>query len=117
MSVAHDFHNIMAVGISNETICKVVNLIVKNKGGIPVLYNDVYRIPTLPVVVIMSVEDRYKIAQQYSELNTLAKDVGSKLNSPFMMLSFMTLLVIPEIKLNDKGLFDGTKLELTSLFM
>lgn len=62
MSVAHDFHNIMAVGISNETICKVVNLIVKNKGGIAVLYNDVYRIPTLPAAVIMSVEDRYKIA-------------------------------------------------------
>lgn len=116
-SVSHDSHNIVAVGTSDEMICNAVNLIIKNKGGIAAVSQEKCKILKLPVAGIMSDEDGYKIALKYSELDILAKELGSKLNAPFMMLSFMALLVIPEIKLSDKGLFDGTKFELTSLFV
>lgn len=115
-STAHDSHNIISVGTRDEEICKAVNLIIENKGGICVVYEDVEEILPLPIAGIMSNQDGSEVAKQYSKLDKLAKDLGTKLKAPFMTLSFMALLVIPEIKLSDKGLFDTEKRETVNLF-
>ncbi|MEW4925570.1 adenine deaminase [Algibacter sp. 2305UL17-15] len=121
-SVAHDSHNIIAVGVSDEAICKAVNLIIENKGGICAVSDSDLSIGTgeekivpLPVAGIMSDKDGETIGKQYAELDRTAKDLGSNLNAPFMTLSFMALLVIPALKLSDKGLFDGKDFKFTSL--
>ncbi|MCH5596810.1 adenine deaminase [Niabella ginsengisoli] len=111
-SVAHDSHNIVAVGVDDESICKAVNLIIENKGGISAISNSHREaILPLPVAGLMSNEDGYKIADAYTAIDKMAKEMGSGLGAPFMTLSFMALLVIPELKLSDKGLFDGKKFE------
>ena len=112
-SVAHDSHNIVVVGVSEEDISAAVNLIIANKGGISVVSekDDISEILALPVAGLMSDKRFDTVAAQYSKLDALAKELGSDLGAPFMTLSFMALLVIPEIKLSDKGLFDGTKFE------
>jgi len=115
-SVAHDSHNVIAVGATDEAICDAVNLVIENKGGLSVVYDDVKEFLPLPVCGIMSNEDGLMVAEAYSKLDGLAKELGSKLGAPFMSLSFMALLVIPKIKLSDKGLFDGEKFEMMSLF-
>ncbi len=106
-SVAHDSHNIVAVGVDDESICKAVNMVIEHKGGVSFVGEDVELIVPLPVAGLMSNEDGYKVAEQYSMIDKAVKDAGSTLGSPFMTLSFMALLVIPHIKLSDKGLFDG----------
>jgi adenine deaminase len=113
-SVAHDSHNIIAVGVDDESICKAVNLIIKNNGGISCVDSDkkMELILPLPVGGLMSNEDGYKVAELYTAIDKAAKDMGSKLSAPFMTLSFMALLVIPHLKLSDLGLFDGDKFEL-----
>ncbi|MBM3415677.1 MAG: adenine deaminase [Bacteroidetes bacterium] len=108
-SVAHDSHNIVAVGVDDESICKAVNLVIEHKGGVSFCEEDLEMIVPLPVAGLMSNEDGYKIAQQYSLIDKAVKDAGSTLGSPFMTLSFMALLVIPHLKLSDKGLFDGDR--------
>lgn len=110
-SVAHDSHNIVAVGIDDESICKAVNMIIENKGGVSCVTEDSALIVSLPVAGLMSDEDGYKVAAQYSQIDKAAKDAGSTLGSPFMTLSFMALLVIPHLKLSDLGLFDGDNFE------
>ncbi len=110
-SVAHDSHNIIAVGTSDKYICRAVNLIVENKGGICAVSNEKEMILSLPIAGIISNENYETVAEKYSKLDKIAKDFGSKLLSPFMTLSFMALLVIPKLKLSDKGLFDGEKFE------
>jgi len=106
-SVAHDSHNIVAVGIDDESICNAVNLVIEHKGGVSFCKEDLDMIVPLPVAGLMSNEDGYKIAEQYSLIDKAVKEAGSTLSSPFMTLSFMALLVIPHLKLSDKGLFDG----------
>ena len=106
-SVAHDSHNIVAVGVNDESICNAVNLVIENTGGVSFYNEDLEIIVPLPVAGLMSNEDGYKIAEQYSLIDKAVKDAGSTLGSPFMTLSFMALLVIPHLKLSDKGLFDG----------
>ena len=106
-SVAHDSHNIVAVGVDDESICNAVNLVIENSGGVSFCKEDIEMIVPLPVAGLMSNEDGYKIAEQYSLIDKAVKDAGSTLGSPFMTLSFMALLVIPHLKLSDKGLFDG----------
>jgi adenine deaminase len=113
-SVAHDSHNIIAVGVDDENICRAVNLVIENKGGVSFAKEDLEMIVPLPVAGLMSNEDGYKIAEQYSFIDKAVKDAGSTLGSPFMTLSFMALLVIPHLKLSDKGLFDGDKFEFVS---
>src|SRR5690606_39265544 len=114
-SVGHDSHNIIAVGVSDEAICKAVNLIIENKGGIcAVLENDEKMLP-LPVAGIMSNNDGETVAKAYTELDNMAKQLGSTLHAPYMTLSFMALLVIPSLKLSDKGLFCGKSFQFTSL--
>ena len=114
-SVGHDSHNIIAVGVSDEAICQAVNLIIENRGGICAVSNTKQKIVSLPVAGIMSDQDGETIGNQYAELDKMAKSLGSNLNAPYMTLSFMALLVIPSLKLSDKGLFDGTHFKFTSL--
>lgn len=115
-SVGHDSHNIIAVGVDDTAICRAVNLIIEAKGGISAVYDIKEEILPLPVGGIMSPEDGYKVARDYTRIDHMAKEMGSNLNSPFMTLSFMALLVIPDLKLSDKGLFDGQKFEFTEVF-
>jgi adenine deaminase len=106
-SVAHDSHNIVAVGADDESLCKAVNLVIKNKGGISCVSNETELTLALPVGGLMSNEDGYETAKAYTAIDAMAKELGSTLSAPFMTLSFMALLVIPHLKLSDKGLFDG----------
>lgn len=114
-SVGHDSHNIIAVGASDEMICKAVNLLIENRGGVCAVTNVKEKVVPLPVAGIMSDQPAEKIGKAYAELDQMAKELGSQLKAPYMTLSFMALLVIPSLKLSDKGLFDGSKFEFTSL--
>ncbi len=115
--VAHDSHNIIAVGTDDESIVAAINAIVSSQGGISVASGDELLILPLPVAGIMSVEDGYKVAGLYHILDEkVRKKLKSTLKAPFMTLSFMALLVIPDLKLSDKGLFDGKKYSFTELF-
>jgi len=113
--IAHDSHNIIAVGLSDEDICLAVNAIIKNKGGISVVTDGKAETLALPVAGIMSPNDGYAVAENYSILDRKAKELGSHLGAPFMTLSFMALLVIPSLKLSDKGLFDSTTFSFTPI--
>src|SRR5688572_17015395 len=102
-SVAHDSHNIVAVGVDDDSICRAINMIIDHKGGVSCIKEDMELIVPLPVGGLMSNEDGYFVAQQYSMIDQAAKEAGSTLYSPFMSLSFMALLVIPHLKLSDLG--------------
>lgn len=106
-SVAHDSHNIIAVGVEDEHLVNAINLVIQAKGGISCVSDDGGKILPLPVAGLMSNHDGYKVAEAYTLLDGMAKELGSTLSSPFMTLSFMALLVIPHLKLSDLGLFDG----------
>ena len=114
-SVAHDSHNIIAVGTTDKDLCRAVNALIDSKGGIAVINGEEELILPLPVGGIMSAEDVYTVAEKYSALDKKTKELGSQLLAPFMTLSFMALLVIPALKLSDKGLFDGNKFEFTDI--
>jgi adenine deaminase len=114
-SVGHDSHNIIAVGVSDEVICKAVNLLIENEGGICAISKTQEKVVALPVAGIMSDQNAETIGKQYSELDKIAKALGSKLHAPYMSLSFMALLVIPALKLSDKGLFNGRDFKFTSV--
>ena len=114
-SVGHDSHNIIAVGVADEDICKAVNLIIENKGGVCAVNASEQKIVPLPVAAIMSDKSAEEIGKAYAKLDEMAKQMGSTLKAPYMSLSFMALLVIPSLKLSDKGLFDGTSFKFTSL--
>ncbi|TXG35280.1 adenine deaminase [Seonamhaeicola maritimus] len=114
-SVGHDSHNIIAIGVSDEAICKAVNLIIKNKGGVCAVSNSEEKILPLPIGGIISDKNGEEVAELYQEIDAMAKKMGSKLHAPYMTLSFMALLVIPSLKLSDKGLFNGTGFKFTSL--
>ncbi|MFM7838825.1 MAG: adenine deaminase C-terminal domain-containing protein, partial [Chitinophagaceae bacterium] len=106
-SVAHDSHNIVAVGVEDESICAAINLVIEQQGGLSCVGPNRQKIVGLPVAGLMSAEDGYQVAAAYTEIDQLAKSLGTQLAAPFMTLSFMALLVIPHLKLSDKGLFDG----------
>jgi adenine deaminase len=114
-TVAHDSHNIIAVGVSDEEIAKAVNLLVDVKGGIAVADKNTEHVLPLPVAGLMSNNNGYKVAHDYETIDALVKKSGCSLNAPFMTLSFMALLVIPQLKLSDKGLFDGKTFSFTTL--
>lgn len=116
-SVGHDSHNIIALGIDDESICRAVNLLIQAKGGVSAVWGEREDLIPLPVGGIMSPEDGYQVAEAYTRIDRMAKGMGSMLNSPFMTLSFMALLVIPDLKLSDKGLFDGRRFEFVEVFM
>jgi len=106
-SVAHDSHNIIAVGVDDKSICEAVNLVIAATGGVVALGNGKKEVLALPVAGLMSNHNGYEVAKSYTSIDQFAKDLGSTLLAPFMTLSFMALLVIPHLKLSDKGLFDG----------
>lgn len=114
-SVGHDSHNIIAVGVTDEAICKAVNLLIDNEGGICAVSDTEEKVVALPVAGIMSDKNAETIGKQYAELDKMAKQLGSKLHAPYMSLSFMALLVIPSLKLSDKGLFNGSTFQFTTL--
>lgn len=106
-SVAHDSHNIVAVGVDDESLCKAINLVIQAKGGVSCVgSNRAWMLP-LPIGGLMSADDGHTVAEAYTAIDLAAKALGSTLSAPFMSLSFMALLVIPHVKLSDKGLFDG----------
>jgi adenine deaminase len=111
-TVAHDSHNIIAVGVDDESILKAINLVVHEKGGISCVQGESSKVIGLPVAGLMSTEDPYKVANDYIEIDKMAKSLETQLGSPFMTLSFMALLVIPHIKMSDLGLFDGDQFKL-----
>jgi adenine deaminase len=115
-SIAHDSHNIIAVGVTDEAICRAVNLIIRTKGGISAVANNREELLPLPVAGIMSDRDYNEVAKKYQEINIMAKQLGSTLQAPFMTLSFMALPVIPQLKLTDKGLFDAEKFRFIDVF-
>jgi adenine deaminase len=116
-TVAHDSHNIVAVGVSDADIAVAINLLVASKGGVSVAHGALQKLLPLAVAGLMSPEDGYTVAREYEELDRAAKALGATLAAPFMTLSFMALLVIPELKLSDKGLFDGTRFQPVGLFV
>lgn len=114
--IAHDSHNIIAVGVDDHDICQAVNAVIVSRGGIAVSSQGAIDVLPLPVAGIMSHDDGYKVAKSYSQIDAKAKKLGTSLHAPFMTLSFMALLVIPSLKLSDKGLFDGSLFTFTSLY-
>ena len=111
-SVAHDSHNIIAVGVDDESIATAINAVIGKKGGISCVGPETELVLALPVAGLMSADDGYRVAEAYTALDGMAKQLGSTLSAPFMTLSFMALLVIPHLKLSDLGLFDGDRFEL-----
>jgi len=115
-SIAHDSHNIIAIGTNDNDLVQVINAIIESKGGIAVCDGNQTNSLPLDVAGLMSREDAETVAQKYEQLNRQAKKLGSTLNAPFMTMAFMSLLVIPDLKIGDQGLFDVSKFEFTSLF-
>ncbi len=115
-TIAHDCHNIIAVGVTDKEITNAINLIIEHKGGISCYSSQNSKILPLPIGGIMSSDNGDTVAIAYEEIDKLAKAWGCKLKAPFMTLSFMALLVIPELKLSDKGLFDGNQFAFTSIY-
>jgi adenine deaminase len=115
--VAHDCHNIVVVGTNDDDICKAVNLIIEAKGGISLSNGSESLVLELPIAGIMTNEPAEAVAEAYIKLDKRAKELGSKLKAPYMSLSFMALLVIPQLKLSDKGLFNGNTFEFTPVFI
>jgi adenine deaminase len=109
-TVAHDSHNIVAVGATDEALTAAINAIIAAEGGISCVdaHGKVLVLP-LPVAGLMSTEDGFIVAEKYTAIDAMAKSLGSSLSAPFMTLSFMALLVIPHLKLSDKGLFNGDR--------
>ncbi|MBU8891166.1 MAG: adenine deaminase [Bacteroidales bacterium] len=116
-SIAHDSHNIIAIGTNDEDIVSAINKVVENKGGIVACDGSLSKDLKLNVAGLMSTEEAGIVAEQYHSVHAMAKEMGSELTAPYMTMAFMSLLVIPELKLGDKGLFDVSKFEFTSLFV
>jgi len=106
-TVAHDSHNIIAVGVNDAMIAKAVNTLVATQGGVCYVDEQTEAVLPLSIAGLMSALPPEEIAQRYAAIDRLAKSAGTRLTSPFMTLSFMALLVIPKLKLSDLGLFDA----------
>ncbi len=115
-SVAHDSHNIVAIGTNDRDLCRAVNMLMESRGGCVAVDGDESQLLPLPIAGLMSNLDGREVAQRYSDLTALVRRMGSPLEAPFMTLSFLALLVIPELKLSDRGLFDGRSFEFVPLF-
>lgn len=116
-SVAHDSHNVVFVGVDDESICQAVNNIIEHKGGISVSAGEVQHIMPLPVAGLMSDRNAGTASAEYTRLDAAAKMLGSTLSAPFMTLSFMALPVIPALKITDIGLFDVNAFDFTDLYL
>jgi adenine deaminase len=116
-SVAHDSHNVVAVGTNDSDLTAAINAVIDSKGGLSVSDSGQTDVLPLPVAGLMSTESCESVGNHYSQLNERLNQIGVSIRSPFMTLSFMALLVIPSLKISDKGLFDGNKFEITNLFV
>ena len=114
-SVAHDSHNIICVGVNDSLICKAINEVMKYGGGLAVLNDRNVKVLPLPVAGLMTTKSATQVGKEYELLDIMTKEMGCKLKAPFMTLSFMALLVIPQLKISDKGLFDGSVFKFTPL--
>ncbi|MCU0576935.1 MAG: adenine deaminase [Desulfobacterota bacterium] len=115
-SVAHDSHNIIAVGVDEADLCRAVNTVIENRGGLAVAAGALCESLLLPIAGLMSDADGWQVAERYGQLQRLAGELGSSMASPFITLSFMSLLVIPRLKLSDRGLFDAARFAFTPLW-
>ena len=115
-SVAHDSHNVVAVGVDDEDLAAAINAVIDCKGGLSVHGDNGGSVLPLPVAGLMSTESCEVVGKQYGDLDKRVKEFGCTLRAPYMTLSFMALLVIPSLKLSDKGLFNGDKFEFVPLF-
>ncbi len=110
-SVAHDSHNIIVIGYNSQMMADAVNQVIDDKGGISVVSEDFSDSLPLPIAGLMSNEDVSKVAKKLGILHNMVKALGCQVEAPFMTMAFMALLVIPSIKISDKGLFDGENFE------
>ncbi|MFW6095939.1 MAG: adenine deaminase C-terminal domain-containing protein, partial [Bacteroidota bacterium] len=115
-SIAHDSHNIIAVGVNDEAIVKAINQLINQRGGITLTAGNEIHSLKLEIAGLMTHQPAETVAKQYKRLSQRAKEMGCKFVSPFMTLSFMALPVIPELKITDKGIFDVQKFEYIDLF-
>ncbi len=116
-SVAHDSHNIVAIGCDDASIFKAINSIISSKGGIVATDGSAFEQLELPVAGLMSIESGDIVAHKYAQLNRFVTDLGCQIKTPFMTMAFMSLLVIPSLKIGDRGLFDVNSFSFTSLFV
>ena len=110
-SISHDSHNIITIGHDSEMMAKAVNMVIDNHGGIAVVSDEASDFLELPIAGLMSNEDGYVVAEKLAKLQQMVKALGCTFDAPFMTMEFMALLVIPSIKISDKGLFDGDNFE------
>ncbi len=115
-SVAHDSHNIVAVGADDRSLAEAVNLVIEGRGGIARVDGEHNEVLPLPFAGIMTGIDGFETARRYRRMDSRVKEMGSSLSAPYMTLSFMALLVIPDLKLSDRGLFDGKLFRFTGIF-
>lgn len=116
-SVAHDSHNLVAVGATDEDLARAINLLIEHRGGVCAVSGDSEKFVALPIAGLMSDQVAEKVGADYAAVEAFARELGSPLRAPLMALSFMALLVIPELKLSDRGLFDGRKFEFVPVKM
>ena len=116
-SVAHDSHNIVAVGTNDDDLIAAINAVVEKQGGLSVSVDGKTDVLPLPVAGLMSTGSCQEVGEKYSMLNQNVKTMGTNLRAPYMTLSFMSLLVIPSLKISDKGLFDVDKFDFVPLFV
>ena len=114
-TVAHDSHNIIAVGTSDEDLCRAVNLLIRHRGGLCAIDGEEELVLPLPIAGLISDQDGLTVSRMYSALDKKAKEMGSRLRAPYMTLSFMALLVIPQFKMSDLGLFDAVNFRFANL--
>src|SRR5262249_6748087 len=114
-SVSHDSHNLLAVGVGDQSISRAMNLLIECQGGISAVGKvggeEIEAVLPLPIAGLMSDQEGHHVAEEYSRIDALAKKLGSALSAPYMTLSFMALLVIPTLKLGPQGLFDVGKFQ------
>jgi adenine deaminase len=115
-SVAHDSHNVVAVGVTDEEIAEAINLVIACRGGVSAVGAGRREVLPLEIAGLMAAGDGRAVARRYTELDAMAKRLGSGLRAPFMTLAFMALLVIPDLKLSDRGLFSGSRWKFEPLF-
>lgn len=110
-TIAHDSHNLLAVGVTDADLAEVINRVIGLKGGLAVKNQNGIHVLSLPIAGIMTDQPAEHVAERYNFLNEELKRSGCILKSPFMTLAFMSLLVIPELKIGEKGLFDFNKFD------
>lgn len=115
-TVAHDSHNVVAIGTNDADLARAVNALLEHRGGCVAVDGGEIELLPLPIAGLMSPAPGSEVAAAYSRLTAAARRMGSPLEAPFMTLSFLALLVIPELKLSDRGLFDGRAFEFVPVF-